>query len=447
MKVLFIETFQFIFMRKPFNSSLILTMVKRHLAKFSWFIVVFAFIKINGFSAALFLSNFVVNVADYGLFEYALSVGFVLAVIFNFGLQGAYPYFNLKLRKEGYHSLFHAHALILGGSLLSLFLFNYSFYSFIPSKFLFALLIGSIVALQVMSSVILKSHEILQKAVFFDGGFFLVLNGYNAHLWLTGQAFDIQILQLTFAVYLLFLTTWHGFAFWKNRMDFSMKRYFEALSFGRHLVLSSFLIISLTGSARIFIEWFLNLEEVGYYGFYFRFASVTVIIHQIINIIFFKKMYQSDARILDRYFALFLNVLVIGGLVAWQIIPFIFNGILSLLEDSYATYNPLYFILTFQMIFWIALALNENIIYREGLSKKMNKGFLFIILGMLISLWALHSTGYLNVFWLTIVNMVAIFLGTEFQFLLLKQKKINLLKMKLSGRGIMMLFWIGYCLI
>jgi O-antigen/teichoic acid export membrane protein len=264
---------------------------------------------------------------------------------------------------------------------------------------------------------------------------------------LTQQPFDLQVLQLIFAGYLAFLTAWHGFAFWKNRVDFSIKKYFEALNFGSHLVLSSFLIISLTGSARIFIEWFLDLEEVGYYGFYFRFASVTVMLHQIINIVFFKKMYQSDTRTLDRYFALFLNILVIGGLIAWQIIPLVFDEMLSLLQESYSTYRSLYFILTFQMIFWIALSLNENIIYREALSSKMNKGFGVLVLMMLVTLWILHSIGLLNIFWLTIINMIAIFLATEFQFFLLNQKDINLHKMKMVGRGIMLLFWIGYCVI
>lgn len=429
------------------NWSLVFPMMKTHLAKFSWFIVVFAFIKINGFTAALFLSNFVSNVTDYGLFEYALSVGFVLAVIFNFGLQGAYPYFNLKLKKEGYHSLFHGHALVLGGGLLTLFCANFFLFDLMSSALSFAILIGGIIALQVMSSVILKSHEILKKAVVFDGGFFLVLNVYNGYLWLTQQPFDLQVLQLIFTGYLAFLTAWHGFAFWRNRVDFSIKKYFEALNFGSHLVLSSFLIISLTGSARIFIEWFLDLEEVGYYGFYFRFASVTVMLHQIINIVFFKKMYQSDARTLDRYFALFLNILVIGGLIAWQIIPLVFNEMLSLLQESYSTYRSLYFILTFQMIFWIALSLNENIIYREALSSKMNKGFGILVLMMLVTLWILHSIGLLNIFWLTIINMTAIFLATEFQFFLLNQKDINLHKMKMVGRGIMLLFWIGYCVI
>jgi hypothetical protein len=77
----------------------------------------------------------------------------------------------------------------------------------------------------------------------------------------------------------------------------------------------------------------------------------------------------------------------------------------------------------------------------------MNKGFGVLVLMMLVTLWILHSIGLLNIFWLTIINMIAIFLATEFQFFLLNQKDINLHKMKMVGRGIMLLFWIGYCVI
>ena len=43
----------------------------------SCFTLVFGFVKLNAFTAALFLSNFVANVSDYGLFEYALTLSLI----------------------------------------------------------------------------------------------------------------------------------------------------------------------------------------------------------------------------------------------------------------------------------------------------------------------------------------------------------------------------------
>lgn len=418
--------------------------LKIDFSKLSWFTLVFGFVKLNAFTAALFLSNFVANVADYGLFEYALTIGFMVAIPLDFGLNGAYPFFNIKLGRKDYKSVFYFHGLLMGGFMLSLFGVHEFIHGFLPTKYVFALLIGGIVSVQALSSSILKSHEILIKAVIFDGGLFIALNAYNLWLYLSGGVFDVENLQTCFALYLLLLTGGYAFLFWKGQSDFSFKKYFEALEFGKHIVFSAFLIICLTGSARIFIEWFLGLEIVGYYGIYFRFAAMTVMLHQIVNIVFFKKMYQAEAQDLDKYFAIFLQVLVFGALILWQIIPPIFSNFITLLQDSYETYQSLYLILSFQMIFWIALALNENIIYREELSKEMNKGLVLIILAMAGGMWALQQLSLLDIFNLTLVNMVAIFLATEYQFHLLKQKNIKLPKMHLTGRAILLFFGLLY---
>ncbi len=399
--------------------------LKAQLGRLSWFTVLFGFVKLNAFTAALFLSNFVSNVAEFGLFEYALSVGLMAAIPFNFGLQGAYPYFNLKLRLTGFRALFHLHALLLGGGILVVLVLDYFVVDIVPAKLLLALIIGGIVAQQVMFSAILKSHEILVRAVLFDGGLFLVLNGYNLFLWLSGAPFQLAVLEGLFAAYFVALTLLHLRRFVLTSWDFSWKAYRTALGFGRHLVVSAFLIICLSGSARIFIEWFLGLEEVGYYGFYFRFAAVTVLVHQVVNIVFFKKMYEAAPRTLDRFFALFLGGILVLGLCMWQLTPLLLTDALQLLRNSHQSYNLLYFTLTFQMLFWIAMALNENIVYRENLSRRMNGGFLALTLGMTLSFWVLHLVGWLDVFSLTAVNMFVIFLACELQFRLLAKKNIH----------------------
>ncbi|RMG84292.1 MAG: hypothetical protein D6714_08245 [Bacteroidetes bacterium] len=433
-------------MKKTLATRLITTLphFKAQIFRLSWFTLAFGFVKFNAFTAALILSNFVGDVADYGLFEYALSVGFMIAIPLDFGLNGAYPYFNLRLGQKDTRAVFFFHAVLMGSVALGLFWVNQFLGGIVPEKLLLALLIGGVVSIQALSSAMLKSHEILLPAVLADGGLFLVLNGYNLWLYLSGNAFDPGILKLVFTAYLLFLTAWQGWLFWQKRATFSLRKYREVLRFGKHLVLSAFLIICLTGSARLFIEWFLGLEEVGYYGFYFRFAAVTVMLHQIVNIVFFKKMYQSDGRTLDRYFAMFLLLLVGGGLLLWAVIPAIFRDYLQLLASSFHTYKGLYFILTFQMICWIALALNENIIYREGLSAQMNRGFILLIALMVAVLTGMHALGILDVFRLTIVNMMAIFAAVELQSGLLRHKGIDLPLMRHTCRGILLLFWILY---
>lgn len=406
----------------------LLPQLKAQLVKLSGFSIVFGFIKLNAFTAALFLSNFVDDTAEYGLFEYALSIGLILAIPLNFGLQGAYPFFNLKTKREGFRSVFYFHALTISSLLGAVFLINRYVYVLLPDKLAFAILIGGIIAMQVMLSSILKSHERIFPAVFLDGGLFLVLNAYNLWLYATGSTLNFALLEIVFGVYLLLLFGLHLFRFLQSRNDFSWGRYKESLQFGKNLLLSSFLIICLTGSARIFIEYFLSMEQVGIYAFYFRFAAAVVMIHQVVNIVFFKKMYQAEPAALDKYFSLFLIFILVAGSTLLFIVPAVFKGSLRLLDETWQAYHLLYVILSFQMIFWILMALNENILYREELSSKMNGWFMGLFFLMAGGIYTLSTLGQLNLFNLTLINSICLILACEVQFMLLRSKQLSFSK-------------------
>lgn len=406
----------------------LLPQVKEQFVKLSGFTIVFGFIKLNAFTAALFLSNFVDDTADYGLFEYALSIGLILSIPLNFGLQGAYPFFNLKSRRKGFKSVFYFHSLTISGFLGICFVINRYVYTLMPDKLAFALLIGGIIAMQVMLSAILKSHEKIFPAVFLDGGLFLVLNLYNLWLYSTGTTLDFSILELIFGIYLIFLFSLHSYRFLQTKRDFSWANYRESMQFGKNLLVSSFLIICLTGSARIFIEYFLDMEQVGIYAFYFRFAAAVVMIHQVINIVFFKKMYQAPPATLDKYFSIFLVFILIVGSVLLFLVPLVFKGSLRLLDETWQEYHLLYAILSFQMVFWICMALNENILYREELSNKMNSWFLGLFLAMGGGIYLLHSQNQLNLFNLTLINSICLVLACEVQFMLLRRRQLSFAK-------------------
>jgi len=422
----------------------LLPQLKAQLVKLSGFSLVFTFVKLNAFTAALFLSNFVANTADYGLFEYALSIGLIAAIPLNFGLQGAYPFFNLKQQREGFKSIFYFHALLVSGLLFFFFVFNKWAYPLVPEKIAFALLIGGIIAMQVMLSAILKSHETIFPAVFLDGGLFLVLNLYNLWLYISGDTLDFAVLEWVFGLYLLFLFGLHSYRFWLAKSDFSWQRYGIALQFGRNLLVSSFLIICLTGSARILIEYFLGMEQVGIYAFYFRFAAAVVMIHQVVNIVFFKKMYESLPATLDKYFSMFLLFILVAGGILLFVVPIVFKGSLSLLDDTWLAYHKLYIILSFQMIFWICMALNENILYREQLSSKMNSWFAGLLLLMTGGIWWLDQLGQLDIFNLTLINSICLIAACEVQFLLLRQKQLSFTKTRLLNLSFGLLLLIVY---
>ncbi|MEM6964287.1 MAG: hypothetical protein AAF573_05945 [Bacteroidota bacterium] len=422
----------------------LLLLVRKEFWKLCAFSFVFFLVKASAFGAALWLSN-MISIAEFGLFEFALSGGLIVAVLLNVGMQGAYPFFIIKADRADYRAVFFLHGLVLTGGFVTLIFINKMGGHWVPIKFSLLLLMGSVFAMQALYSTILKSHEILIPAIFLDGGFFLSVNVYNGLLYSEVVDFSIEMLETGLMIYVSFLWVLYFREFIVIKKQFTLEKYRKALHFGKHLVLSAFLIILLTGGARIFIERFLAIEEVGYYGFYFRLASATVLIHQIINIVFFKKMYESNARTLDFYFSLFIGSVLLLSISMSFLVPAIFSEVLTLLATSYADYQSLYWILSFQVVFWIVLALNENVIYREELATPMNRGFIIIFLLMLGTMIAFSHLQILDIFWLSTINMLAIGLAVEWQFFLLKkQKNIAFTNTRRVSLSALLLFCITY---
>ena len=396
--------------------------VRRDLMRMLGFAMVFGLIKLSGFSAALFLSN-LMDIEAYATFEFALAAGLMLALPLNVGMQGAYPYFNLRLEKAGFTSIFYFHALWIGGSLLILLLLNQWFLSVLPLKFHMSILIGAIIALQVLFSAILKSHEKIVKAVFLDGGMFLVVNLYLLYLLGFDKTFNFATFGNILLTYLAFLLLLFAVQYFQNKGDFSFHRYRQAIHYGKHLVLSSLLIIAITNGARIFIEWFIDLTSVAYYAFYLRFALILLMIQQVFLISLFKKIYQSPPSLLDRYFAYFLMSILLIGLLLWCLVPMFLTNYFVLMQDSIEQYRDLFYILCFHTIFWAGLAFNENIIHREKLSTLMNHQFFVLILGMVLLLFAWSQWSILHLQHLAIVNLIVLFIAIEIQFHLLNSQR------------------------
>ena len=397
--------------------------------------LVFGVIKSFSFLSVILLSNVVTDVAQYGLFEYALGVGVLLAIVLTAGLQGAYPYFNLKLQAEGFQSLFYLHAAGIAGLTLLFFLGNYWLDFGVPRKFSLAILLGGIVAIQMLLSSILKSHDHVKKAVVTDSAVLLILFFYIVGLNGVGDVFSYDLFELALCSFLFFLLIINILNWWKYRSDFSFQRYVQAVDYGRHIILSAFLVIFLTTGGRILIEYFFDLEAVGYYTFYLRFATLAVIIQQVFLVAFFRKIYQSEPRVLDAWFMLMWGVIFVLILLSWKIIPFVFGEYLTLLKTSFLEYENIYFMLCFHALFWVGIAFNSNVIHREKLSHQMNVHFLMITLIMLVAMFVLHQTGKLSLSVLILTNLAAVFLALESQFKILKKNDVNFMKFKWLTRG------------
>jgi O-antigen/teichoic acid export membrane protein len=206
----------------------------------------------------------------------------------------------------------------------------------------------------------------------------------------------------------------------------AFNHYKKILKFSFKLMISTFLIFLITSSGRIIVEYFFNFEAVGVYAFYFRLSAVVVMIHQIINIAFFKKMYTLDPQILDKYFNLFYIVVFIISLSIFFIAPFVVKNLSTFFNDTYSEHKPLYFLLSAQMVMWIATALNSNIIDRENVVGKNNVRFIILIFLTIISFYLFQNI--LTIDLLTYIHYTAIYIACMVQYYSLSKKEIYFIK-------------------
>jgi len=299
--------------------------------------------------------------------------------------------------------------------------------------------------MQTMMSTILKSHGKVLQAVFTDGLGLLITNIYVVSLLISGGQFSFDVLQTLHTIYLFVLMGIFGFNWWSPKNDFTTKRYGRAIVYARPVVIASILVIGLTGSARILAEFFFGVEAVGYYSFYLRFATLTVMLQQVFIVSFFKRIYQSDPAYLDKYFAGFIAFALAFSLLCFGAIPYLFWGKLTILTTSFYTYKTLYLTLCLHTVLWTAMALNENVIYREDLSLKMNILFGGIIALMLIMMFGMHYCGLLTLLNFTIINALALFTAVETQhFILHRYKQINFKNMNTMVRFSLIVFVLVY---
>jgi len=276
-----------------------------------------------------------------------------------------------------------------------------------------------------------------------DSAVLLILFGYIVCLnWISG-IFSYDLFEYVLCVFLFLLLIINALNWWRHRSDFSFQRYAQAVDYGRHIILSAFLVIFLTTGGRILIEYYFDLEAVGYYTFYLRFATLAVIMQQVFLVAFFRKIYQSKPAVLDTWFMLIWGAIFALILLSWKIIPFVFGEYLTLLKESFLAYKNVYFMLCFHALFWVGIAFNSNVIHREKLSHQMNIHFLVITLIMLATMFVLHQMKHLSLSVLILTNLAALFLALESQFKILKKNEVNFVKFKWLTRGGLLFFLIA----
>ena len=396
----------------------LINLIKKH----SLFGFVFTISKATVYFVPLLLAD-LLSKSDFGILEYALAgLGIIVNTIINLGVPGAYPYFVLKQKELELKPAFKLHAVVL---LIPFITNQVLFFGFnLNVNFYLAFNVSFIIANQVFYSTQFKSHEKSIFAVILDSGIYLILLAYYILSKLSLIESSIKLVNVFVFTYSLVYVIFGVFNFIKNKSNISFTKYKKILRFSIHLLLSTFLIFLITTSGRILVEYFFDFEAVGVYAFYFRLAAIVVMIHQVVNIAFFKKMYTFDPTILDKYFYLFFILIYIIAIAIFFITPLFVGHFSNYFEETFSANKALYFLLSAQMVVWIATALNSNIIDRENLTYKNNPKFL-VLLAISVGVFYLLKDK-LNLSLLTFIHYTIIFLACLIQYFTLSKKGIFL---------------------
>ncbi|WP_157358374.1 oligosaccharide flippase family protein [Winogradskyella sp. J14-2] len=392
----------------------------KYIKKHAMFGVIFTSAKALVYFVPLLLAD-VLTTSDFGILEYALAgLGMVTNALFNLGVPGAYPYFIIRKEQSEVKHGFSLHPIIL----LIPFLINQIAYFVLDLdlSFYLAFNISYIISNQVFYSTQLKSHEKSSFAVILDSGLYIVLFllfiAYKVGLTDT----DINTINTFILCYSFIYIFIAIYSFLRNKRKNLVTAYKTILRFSIHLLISTFLIFLITTSGRILVEYFFGFEEVGVYAFYFRLAAIVVMIHQVINIAFFKKIYTANPLVLDKYFSIFFVLISILSIIIYLVSPYIVRHLSDFFNNTYERFNDIYFILSAQMVMWIASALNSNIIDRENLAKKNNVFFFLLILLVLVLIYLFRYKMTFSD--LIYIHFSSIYIACMIQFFSLSRKRI-----------------------
>lgn len=413
---------------------MLLSLLKKH-AVFGF---VFSVAKATVYFVPLLLAD-VLSKSDFGVLEYALAgLGMVVNTIINLGVPGAYPYFVLRQKQLDLQPSFKLHAIVL----LIPFAINQILFFFLQLdvNFYLAFNVSYIIANQVFYSTQLKSHEKSIIAVILDSGIYILLLLYYILSLLGVVEISIKAVNIFVTLYGFIYVFYGVYNFLKHKTQISFTKYKTILKFSVHLLLSTFLIFLITTSGRILVEYFFDFEMVGVYAYYFRLAAVVVMIYQIISITYFKKIYTLNPLILDKYYHLFFVFIYVLAIIIFFVAPYFVGYMSNFFNETYIENKSIYFLLSAQMVMWIASALNSSIIDRENLAPKNNIKFLGLLFIASVILYYLKDQ--LDLQTLVLMHFTVICLACLIQYYSLYQKKI---KFKKSIISIVVIYLITIC--
>ncbi|MDO8330189.1 MAG: hypothetical protein Q7T36_06940 [Fluviicoccus sp.] len=404
----------------------------------------FGLSKSTVFFVPLLLSNFL-SPADYGLFESCLAYGSLIAIILGCGLVAAVPYFMMVKKTESHNGWFYLHAAVLFIPLMvaiPLFAFKW-----IGSEIFLILTFAAVINWQRIYAADMKSRGNASYSSFSESFIYLAILVVALisleKISIRQLSMDLVTIFIPMSLVLTMLMLRRypiKIANWRSAREIYL--------FSLPTILPGMSLLLITSLVRLVAPFMVGAEKLAVYSFYFRFASIAVVVYQFLATIFFAEMYKRDAAGLDNIFTkvgLLILALAVSG---FFVFPSVFSGVFKLFS-TYKDYWVLYLVLVFFCYFWVCEAMLESIIFRQ----KLSKGFLWLQLGSLLIFCIVTGAIYvinkslMNITTLAFLHTMLMAMVVMLQLRLLSMSGINLVWLRRCNWIVSLILLIGYPLV
>ena len=373
---------------------------KKQFLNFFIISLIFILFKSLAFIAPFGINSILNSIEQYGLFELGLNIGQAFMGVLSMGFGGGYAYFVVKKKKYSYAPIFHFHFIILT---TILFLALIIFPSLLYNTYFISIVIGAVFANQVFVAAVLKLSNKNKLSIIVDTSIYIIMFLLFISSYFNFIIFNNLIWINSLLLYLFLITVFYHSKKINNFSFFKFEYIKIIYSFGSLIVLLSPLFLLLVSGTRIYIGKFIDVESVAIYSIFFRFASVSIILNRIFNIILFRKNYIDNHKSLDIYFSCIASFLFFVNIINYFLIPVLFNNYYNSFSSNYSNHSQLFILCLFQVSFWIHLVLIEPIIIRK---KKMKSYIFKIVVCLSLFYLSLLIMDYFSV--ITLINILIV---------------------------------------
>ncbi|MDD3326653.1 MAG: hypothetical protein PHW25_06175 [Zoogloea sp.] len=336
------------------------------------FVFLFSFGVARGglFAAPILLANLLAPI-DYARLEFVQAVSSMGATLLGLGSASIVPLVLLRNQENLSLKLVYFHQISCAAVLLVLLTFGLILDSKV--EIWLAAMGVSILMLQGLWSVTLKSHGKRERALFLDLGFWGVLAVAATIAFICSVPLERRggWVVVSIAMYWAALVVWTSKRYNSESSQVSPESYFLTLKTGAPLMIGTLLSFLATTSGRVGVGLLAAPEMVAAYAVLFRATALPMVAHQVMTVSRFRQLFQLPLPQLERKLSVIVLLVSLCALLFWQVGSHLGFLLGPVFVKTFAVYKQEGLLILAQSIMWSAIAQNELLNNRSQTARKL----------------------------------------------------------------------------